>query len=162
MCFALRASYLEFEKYSPGGAMVEINLTIVIQVIQFLILVFILNRLLFKPIGQVLAERQQKIASWEEKTKNLQETARLNLEKYENQLTEERLKARESQEQLTRELKEKEDKNIKAVSEKAALIVAETQQALEKERERLRVELRQQAKELSQILAEKVLGRELP
>lgn len=142
--------------------MVEINLTIVIQVIQFLILVFILNRLLFKPIGQVLAERQQKITSWEEKTQNLQETARLNLEKYENQLTEERLKARESQEQLTRELKEKEDENVKAVSEKAALIVAETQQALEQERERLRVELRQQAKELSQILAEKVLGRELP
>jgi F-type H+-transporting ATPase subunit b len=142
--------------------MVEINLTIVVQVIQFLILVFILNRLLFKPIGQVLAERQQKITSWEEKTQNLQETARLNLEKYENQLTEERLKARESQEQLTRELKEKEDENIRAVSEKAALIVAETQQALEQERERLRVELRQQAKELSQILAEKVLGRELP
>ena len=142
--------------------MVEINLTIVVQVIQFLILVFILNRLLFKPIGQVLAERQQQITSWEEKTQNLQETARLNLEKYENQLIEERLKARESQEQLTRELKEKEDENIKAVSEKAALIVAETQQALEKERERLRVELRQQAKELSQILAEKVLGRELP
>jgi len=142
--------------------MVEINLTIVVQVIQFLILVFILNRLLFKPIGQVLAERQQKITSWEEKTQNLQETARLNLEKYENQLIEERLKARESQEQLTRELKEKEDENIRAVSEKAALIVAETQQALEKERERLRVELRQQAKELSQILAEKVLGRELP
>ena len=142
--------------------MVEINLTIVVQVIQFLILVFILNRLLFKPIGQVLAERQQKITSWEEKTQNLQETARLNLEKYENQLTEERLKARESQEQLTRELKEKEDENIKAVSEKAALIVAETQQALEQERERLRVEPRQQAKELSQILAEKVLGRGLP
>ena len=142
--------------------MVEINLTIVVQVIQFLILVFILNRLLFKPIGQVLAERQQKITSWEEKTQNLQETARLNLEKYENQLIEERLKARESQEQLTRELKEKEDENIKAVSEKAALIVAETQQALEQERERLRVELRQQAKELSQILAEKVLGRGLP
>ena len=142
--------------------MVEINLTIVVQVIQFLILVFILNRLLFKPIGQVLAERQQKITSWEEKTQNLQETARLNLEKYENQLIEERLKARESQEQLTRELKEKEDENIKAVSEKAALIVAETQQELEQERERLRVELRQQAKELSQILAEKVLGRGLP
>ena len=142
--------------------MVEINLTIVVQVIQFLILVFILNRLLFKPIGQVLAERQQKITSWEEKTQNLQETARLNLEKYEYQLTEERLKARESQEQLTRELKEKEDENIRAVSEKAALIVAETQQELEQERERLRVELRQQAKELSQILAEKVLGRGLP
>lgn len=142
--------------------MVEINLTIVVQVIQFLILVFILNRLLFKPIGQVLAERQQQITSWEEKTQNLQETARLNLEKYENQLTEERLKARESQEQLTRELKEKEDENIRAVSEKAALIVAETQQELEQERERLRVELRQQAKELSQILAEKVLGRGLP
>jgi F-type H+-transporting ATPase subunit b len=141
--------------------MIEINATIVIQVIQFLILVFILNRLLFRPIGQVLTEREQKIASWEEKTQNLQETARLHLEKYEKQLNEERLKARESQEQLTKELKEKEEEQIEAVSEKAALIVAEAQQAIERERERLRAELRQQAQDLSQILAEKVLGREL-
>lgn len=141
--------------------MIEINLTIVIQVIQFLILIYILNRVLFKPISQVLAERQQKITTWEEKTRDLKETARLSLEKYEYQLKEERVQTREKQEQLTKELKQKEEENLRAASEEAAQIVASTQQALEEERERLRSELRHQATEVSQILAEKVLGRKL-
>ncbi len=141
--------------------MIEINLTIVIQVIQFLILIYILNRVLFKPISQVLAERQQKITTWEDKTRDLKETARLSLEKYEYQLKEERVQTREKQEQLTKEIKQKEEENLRAASEEAAQIVASTQQALEEERERLRSELRHQATEVSQILAEKVLGRKL-
>ena len=141
--------------------MIEINLTIVIQVLQFLILMFILNRLLFKPISQVMAERKAKINAWEEKTQNLQDSARVKLEKYENQLREERAQAQERQEQLTIELKEKEEESLRAVSEEAAQLVDSTQKALAEETERLRLELRQQAVGLSQILAEKVLGRKV-
>jgi len=141
--------------------MIEINLTIVIQVLQFLILIFILNRLLFKPISQVMTERKAKITAWEEKTRNLQETARSKLESYENQLKEERTRAQAGQEQLTIELKEKEKENLRSVSEEAAGLVASAQQALGEETERLRLELRHQAVELSQVLAEKVLGRKV-
>ncbi len=141
--------------------MIEINLTIVIQVLQFLILMFILNRLLFKPISQVMAERKAKINAWEEKTQNLQDSARVKLEKYENQLREERARAQAGQEQLTKELKKKEEENLLTVSEEAAGLVASAQQALGEETERLRLELRHQAVELSQILAEKVLGRKV-
>ena len=145
-----------------GGAMVEINLTIVIQVVQFLVLIFILNRLLFKPISQVITERTEKIADWEEKTRNLQETARLKLESYENQLREEKAQAQQRQEELIKELKKKEEENLRAVSEEASRLVASTQTAIEEETERLRGELRKQAAELSQMLAEKVLGRKVP
>jgi F-type H+-transporting ATPase subunit b len=141
--------------------MIEINLTIVIQVLQFLILMFILNRLLFKPISQVMAERKAKINAWEEKTQNLQDSARVKLEKYENQLREERAQAQERQEQLTKELKKKEEENLRTVSEEAAGLVASAQRVIVEETERLRLELRQQAVELSQILAEKVLGRKV-
>jgi F-type H+-transporting ATPase subunit b len=141
--------------------MIEINLTIVIQVLQFLILMFILNRLLFKPISQVMAERKAKINAWEEKTQNLQDSARVKLEKYENQLREERAQAQERQEQLTKELKKKEEENLLTVSEEAAGLVASAQRVIVEETERLRLELRQQAVELSQILAEKVLGRKV-
>ncbi len=141
--------------------MIEINLTIVIQVLQFLILMFILNRLLFKPISQVMTERKAKINAWEEKTQNLQESARVKLEKYENQLREERTQAQERQEQLTKELKKKEEENLRTVSEEAAGLVASAQRVIVEETERLRLELRQQAVELSQILAEKVLGRKV-
>ena len=141
--------------------MIEINLTIVIQVLQFLILMFILNRLLFKPISQVMAERKAKINAWEEKTQNLQDSARVQLEKYENQLREERAQAQERQEQLTKELKKKEEENLRTVSEEAAGLVASAQRVIVEETERLRLELRHQAVELSQILAEKVLGRKV-
>lgn len=141
--------------------MVEINLTIVIQVLQFLILIFILNRLLFKPISQVMHERKARISAWEEKTQELQENARVKLETYENQLREERVQAHEKQEQLTKELKKKEEENLQAVSEEAAGLVASAQQAITEETERLRLELRQQTVELSRILAEKVLGRKM-
>ena len=96
--------------------MIEINLTIVIQILQFLIVVFILNRLLFRPISQVIDERQGKINTWEENTRNLKDTARLKLENYEKQLGRERVQARESQEQLNQELKQKEEENLRAAS----------------------------------------------
>ncbi len=142
--------------------MIEINLTIVIQVVQFLILVLVLNRLLFRPISRVIAQRHEKITTWETETQNLQETARLKLEGYENQLRDEKAQTQERQQQLTKELKQQEHDNLHAVSEEASHIVASTREAIEKETERLRGELRQQAAELSQILAERVLGRKVP
>jgi F0F1-type ATP synthase membrane subunit b/b' len=108
-----------------------------------------------------MAERKAKINAWEEKTQNLQDSARVQLEKYENQLREERTQAQERQEQLTKELKKKEEENLRTVSEEAAGLVASAQRVIVEETERLRLELRQQAVELSQILAEKVLGRKV-
>ncbi|UCG13441.1 MAG: ATP synthase F0 subunit B [Deltaproteobacteria bacterium] len=142
--------------------MIEINLTIVIQVLQFLILVFILNRLLFKPISQVIAERQDKIIAWEEKTSSLQESVRTRLESYESHLQEAQAQAQERQGQLKNEVKEKEEERLRAVSEEAARLVDSTKLELEKETERLRAELRQQAKEMSKVLAAKILGRKVP
>lgn len=141
--------------------MIEINFTIVIQVLQFLILVFLLNRVLFRPVSQVMAERQEKIASWEEKTRGLQETARLKLKRYEHQLQAGRAQALQRQEELTKELMKKEDEGLRAVSEEAASLVASTRESLKEETERLRQELRRQSREMSQMLTEKVLGRKV-
>ena len=141
--------------------MVEINLTIVIQVVQFLILILILNRLLFKPISQVTAERQKKIAAWEVKTRTLQESVRVKLESYEQHLREARAGAQEKQERMNKEVKQEEEERLRALSEEAAQMVASKKQTLQKDIERLRSELRQEASEMSRILVEKVLGRKV-
>lgn len=141
--------------------MVDINLTIVIQVVQFLILVFILNRILFRPISQTIEERDGKIDAWEEKTRTLQETVRTKIESYEKELVEVRARAQEEQQQLSNELKEREEEKVGAVLEEAAQMVASTKQALQEETKRLRQELRRQAEEMAQMVAEKVLGRKV-
>ena len=141
--------------------MVEINLTIVIQVVQFLILVFILNRILFKPISRAIEERDGRIDAWEEKTRTLQETVRTKIESYEKELVEVKARVQEEQEQISNELKEREEEKVGAVFEEAAQIVASTKQTLQEETERLRQELRRQAEEMAQMVTEKVLGRKV-
>jgi F-type H+-transporting ATPase subunit b len=141
--------------------MVEINLTIIIQVVQFLILVYILNRILFKPTSQTMEERHSKIVAWEEKTRTLQERARTKIASYERELEEARAKALEEQKQISIELSQQEEEKLQAVFDEAAQMVASTKQAVKEETERLRQELRQQAQEVSQMVAEKVLGRKM-
>ena len=141
--------------------MVEINLTIIIQVVQFLILVYLLNRLLFKPTSQTMEERQSKIEAWEEKTRTLQEGARAKIASYEKQLKEARKKAQKEQKRMSIELSRQEEQKLQAVFDEAAQMVTSTKQALKEETERLRQELRQQAQDMSQMLAEKVLGRKM-
>jgi F-type H+-transporting ATPase subunit b len=141
--------------------MVEINLTIIIQVVQFLILVYILNRLLFKPTSQTMEERHSKIEAWEEKTRTLQERARAKIASYEKELAKARAKALEEQKQMSIELSQQEEEKLQAVFDEAAQMVASTKHAVKEETERLRQELRQQAQEMSQMLAEKVLGRKM-
>jgi F-type H+-transporting ATPase subunit b len=133
--------------------MVEINLTIVIQVVQFLILVFVLNRILFRPISQAIEERDEKISAWEEKTRTLQETVRIKIESYEKELVEVRAKAQEEQ--------QREEEKVGAVFEEAAQMVASTKQALQEETKRLRQELRRQTEEMAQMVTEKILGRKV-
>jgi F-type H+-transporting ATPase subunit b len=141
--------------------MVEINLTIVIQVVQFLILVYILNRILFKPTSQTMEERHSKIVAWEEKTRTLQERVRTKIASYERELEKAKVKAQEEQKQLSKELNQKEEERLQALFDEALQMVASSKQALQEETERLRQELRRQAEEMAQMVTEKVLGRKV-
>jgi F-type H+-transporting ATPase subunit b len=141
--------------------MVEINLTIIIQVVQFLILVYLLNRFLFKPTSQTIDERQSRIVAWEEKTRTLQESARAKIASYEKELEKARAKAQKEQKQMSIELSQKEEEKLQALFDEAAQMVAATKQAVKEETERLRQELSQQAQEMSQMVTEKVLGRKM-
>ena len=139
--------------------MIEINLTIVIQVVQFLLLLFFLNRFLFRPTINLIEEREKKITTWKEETKNFHESMQARLQSYESQIVEAKVDAQAQQELVTEELQKEEDKKLEAVSEEAVRTVASTQEKLQEETELLRGQLREQAEEMSQLLAEKVLGR---
>ena len=140
--------------------MIEINLTIVIQVVQFLLLLFILNRFLFRPTVNLIREREKRISDWEEETKNFRESMQMRLQSYEEQILEAKALAQEQQERMTEALKKEEEKKMGAVSEEAFIIVASTREKLQEETEMLRGQLREQAEEMSQLVAEKILGKQ--
>lgn len=139
--------------------MIEINLTIVIQVVQFLLLLFILNRFLFRPTINLIEEREKKITRCKEETEKFHDSMQARLQSYEDQILKAKAQAQEQQEVITEELKKEEDKKLEAVSEEALHIVASTREKLQEETEVLRGQLREQAEEMSQLVTEKVLGR---
>ena len=66
--------------------MIELNLSFVIQLINFGILVLVLNVFLYKPIRKVLADRRQVIDSSREKTVSVDAEVQSKMAQYEARL----------------------------------------------------------------------------
>ena len=66
--------------------MIELNLAFVIQLINFGILVLVLNLFLYKPIRKVLADRRQVIDSARQKTVSVDEEVQSKMSQYEARL----------------------------------------------------------------------------
>ena len=55
--------------------MINLDTTLIIQMINFLVLLWILNRFLFKPILDLLDERRGRVQESEERVQNLEAQA---------------------------------------------------------------------------------------
>lgn len=132
---------------------------LIAQVVNFLILLFILKRFLYKPILKVLEERKKKIA---ESLKNASE-----IEKKLEQITEDRekklQKAAKEAEEIIKEATENADKIITQAHEKAGKdiekILAKTENEMELEREKLKQEIRAELAHLVELGLKKVSGK---
>ena len=75
--------------------MITIDITVVIQIINILILIFVMNAVLYKPVRTVLAKRKEKIAELGNAIETFKKNAELRKEEINRKLTEARSKAKE-------------------------------------------------------------------
>jgi len=141
--------------------MISINATLVIQVIHFLILVYILNRLIFRPILKLMDERDEHIEKTKkgvdealDKTEGLKERCVSQVHQARTDATQERTELRETGIAETKELLERS-------KEETAAIRAETDKETEKEIEMTRPLMHDQVIVLAEGIIEKLLGRRL-
>jgi len=141
--------------------MISINATLVIQVIHFLILVYILNRLIFRPILRLMDERDGHIEKTKksvgealDKTEVLKERCVSQVHQASNEATQERTELRETGIAETKELLERS-------KEETAVIRAETDKETEREIEMTRPLMHDQVIVLAEGIIEKLLGRRL-
>jgi F-type H+-transporting ATPase subunit b len=141
--------------------MISINATLVIQVIHFLILLYILNRLMFRPILRLMDERREHIEKTEkgvdealDKTEVLKESFVSKVHGARSDATLERTELRETGIAETKELLERS-------KEETAVIRAETDKEAEKEIELTRPLMHDQVIVLAEGIIEKLLGRRL-
>ena len=141
--------------------MISINATLVIQIINFLVLVYILNKILFKPILKGLQQRDDAIEGSKTRAKALEEKGEEKLQEYNKVLAEARKKAMETQAEIRQEgnLTAMEITQV-ARSEELNIINA-IRKEIAAEVEIAKKELQSQAEAISNSVTKLILGREV-
>jgi F-type H+-transporting ATPase subunit b len=139
----------------------ELNNSFFFQVINFLILIAVLNWLLVKPTLRILEERRQRVEGSEEEAKRLKAENEKILLEYEQSLNEARVTAGQQKERLRLEGIERENEIIRTSREEAKKAVEETKEKIELERKNASLAMKEEVKALSEEITRKVLGRDL-
>ena len=141
--------------------MISINATLVVQVIQFLILAFILNRIMIQPIFKLIQEREGHIENVQKEAVNIEEES----ERLANEYLEKEMQARREAEKERARLRQEalaEAGNFIREAEKKMLSEREkVDGSVKAEIEKVRPTLRGEAEALVGELAEKVIGRRI-
>ncbi len=139
--------------------MIDINITVLIQLINFIVLLIVLNFILFKPIRQIMQEREQGISSALGDSKNAQERMQKLLDDYNASLAEAKQKSAATYNSIYQ-------RGIDAQREMIAAERAKAGEALDRARADIasasaaaRTDLRKEAERLSQDITSKLLGR---
>jgi F-type H+-transporting ATPase subunit b len=144
-----------------GGGLINVDKSLIVQIVNFLILLFILQRLLYKPFLAKMAERTAAIKTALEQAQAAKaETAR-QLEENEARLRAAYAEAAAIREQALREAAEESRKHIAAAQAQARKLVDDTKAQLDAEIRRARDELRREVSDLAIAVAEKLVRRTL-
>lgn len=138
-----------------------VNLTFIINILQFLILVWILNRILYKPVLRFINKRRNKISNLEAETQRLRNEAEELQKKRQELLENARKKHRTLVEEARKEGEKIKQEKLKEVKAKARKIIDEAELELRKEEENIREEMRKEIDEYAILSASKILEREI-
>ena len=141
--------------------MVSLDYSLGIQIINFLLLVFILNVLLYKPILGTIDERKKQFEESEQTGRHLQETAERKIAAYEEKLRLAKAAAAEKKNEIISQGTEEAKAVIDAVRSEIPVMMERFHARMEGEIDEARKILNHRSQQLSIEIAEKVLGRSL-
>lgn len=141
----------------PG--IINLNVTTLIQAINFLILIFLLSKFLFKPLVTFLAERSAGIEKSLAEAKAAREAAAKAQTDYQAQIRETQREIAAIREQGQREVEAERQRLIQASRAEADRLIAQAKAEIEAETKRAKAALREDAAGIALAAAERLLGR---
>ena len=141
--------------------MIELNYAFFVQLINFGILVLVLNIFLYKPIRKILAERRQVIDSARDKTASVDHEVQEKMALYESRLRDAKAEAAGRRTEALKEAQVEEAAVLEKARKEAAVSLDSIRERVGKEAAGARLLLKQQAEALSGEICVKILGRSL-
>ena len=139
--------------------MIQINITLIIQIVNFLVLLLVLNALLYKPVTAKIREREARIRSDREKAAELDGQVQEQEKRHQQELAIVRQTGAQEKNALTAEAKKKEAEILDKARAEASRIVEDMKAAIRVEAEEVRKALKAEMTPLAQSISEKILGR---
>jgi len=140
---------------------INLDLAFAVQIVNFGLLVLVLNMLLFKPVRALLAQRRQEIESARERTVAVDEQVEGKVAQYESRLREAKSEVAARRAELVKEAQAEESGVMDKARQEAAASLSVLRERVAKESAEARVLLQKQAEVLSDDICEKLLGRSL-
>jgi F-type H+-transporting ATPase subunit b len=141
--------------------MVTLDYTILVQMANFILLIFILNVLLYKPILSIIGKRKSQMEESDSEVKRLSQTVEQKLAEYENKVRLAKLEAMEQRNAIVKEGTDLAKGIIDAVRNEIPAMMEQFNAKMGKEVDAARAILRSQSQKISLDIAEKVLGRSI-
>ncbi len=139
--------------------MVNIDMSLLVQMINFIVLIFILNALLFKPIRGMLKTRKEKMERMGEDIEGFSNESSEKAAAFTDGLKEARARGMKEKEALVQEAVAEEKKIIGEINEKAQAELEKVRKTVEKDVDNVRVSLMKQVDAFAGEIGQKILGR---
>lgn len=139
--------------------MIKIDGSIVIQIANFLLLVWIMNLILYKPIRKVLKERREKISGLEQNIVAAQDDAKEKEETFVGGIKKARSRGLQKKDALIAEAAQEEKRIVDEINKKAQANLAEAREKISKEAEVVQASLQKEIDSFARAIGEKILGR---
>lgn len=141
--------------------MIELNVTLLFQVIGFFVLYLILNTFLYKPVTKLLEERDKNITGAKREVELLEAELQKKLLAYENRLNDTKAKAQEERLRLRQEGLDKERDLLESARKNSLDSIQQAKIKLEKDIQSAITRLKEESKTISKDIAEKILERKV-
>ena len=141
--------------------MVSLDYSLGIQIVNFLLLIFILNVLLYKPILGMIDKRKKHFEDSDAEIKRLKETVEQKMAAYEEKLRQAKTAAVEQKNEIVRQGADEAKAIVDAVRAEIPGMMEQFQTRMDGEIGAAKKILADHSQQLSVQIAEKVLGRSL-
>jgi F-type H+-transporting ATPase subunit b len=144
---------------SGGGVTVIPDWSVIIQIANFLFLIFALNLLLYRPIRRILKERRDKFKAMESAIEGAARGAQEKENAVAQAIREARAKGLKEKEALVQQAEEEERRLIESINSKAQTELEEIRRKIAGDAEEARRSLQPQVEVFAKQISQKILGR---
>jgi len=140
---------------------ISVDWTLGLQFLNFAVLLFILNKILYKPLQKIIAQRRETIQSSQLRAKNLQVEIDNKMQRYQQQLQDAKSAANDERNKLKKSGIEQESALLAEAHHKAADRLLQIKEKVNREAGDASRKLKDEVDSLAGQIASKILGRDV-